>query len=707
MKQLTQILKNGKMDVLEVPTPTVEEGKVLVQNYFSVISAGTEGKTVSDARAGYLAKAQSRKKELMAIIDMAKTQGLWNTYKVVMNKLEAPVTLGYSSAGRVIAVGKDVLGINVGDYVACAGLEASHSEVVLIPKNLCVKVNKPELLNECAFVALGAIAMQGIRRANVQMGENVLVIGLGTIGLLTIQMLNVCGCKSFGIDIDDWAVKKAKENGAYLALNRHHAGIEDLFKEQTNGHGFDAVIITAGSSSLDPVNFAGRVSRKKGKIVIVGAVPTGFEREPYYRKELDLLISTSYGPGRYDKMYEEKGQDYPIGYVRWTEQRNMQSFVELVENRKIELNKVISHIFELDNAPEAYDLILTRKEKFSGILIQYSSKVNVSSTIVISQNKKRIASANVAFIGAGSFAQNTLLPYLKNKANLIGVSTTHGNTAYYVAKKFGFRFATTDTEEIFQNREVDTVFIATRHNTHAHYVIKALEAQKHVFVEKPLCLTLEELNQIKQTYLANQHLHLLVGFNRRFSPFTKKILTMFHCRQKKAIQIRINAGFIPSDHWIQDPNIGGGRIVGEVCHFVDLAMYLAQSPIEKVTAWCVEDSQSLNDNIHVQLTFNNGSIASIAYLSNGSKCIPKEYIEIFSDGNSIIINDFKKMIMASSSTKKFSLWNQDKGHENEVHQFLDSLKTGKPVMTFEEIENVMKATFAIIESINQKTTIHL
>ncbi len=689
------------MEIIEVPAPLVEKGKILVKNYFSVISAGTEGKTVSDARLGYIAKAKARKKELQTIIEMAKTQGLWNTYKIVMNKLEAPSTLGYSSAGQVLQVGENIYDIKPGDFVACAGLEACHAEIVAVPYNLCVKVNNSAYLKQSAFVALGAIALQGIRRSQASLGENVLVIGLGTIGLLTIQILNAAGCRTFGIDIDDWAVQKAKESGAFLALPRNTKGIEPLFIEQTNGNGFDAVIITAGTSSLDPINFAGRVCRKKGKVVIVGAVPTGFDREPYYKKELDLLISTSYGPGRYDKQYEEKGINYPIGYVRWTEKNNMQAFIDLIEYQKIDLNKIITHTFKLEDAPLAYEMILNKKEKYSGIVIQYDEWVNNANTIQITtSNFTKTPNLNIGFIGAGSFAQNTLLPILKGNYLLNTVVTHHGNTSYYVAKKFGFINASTNPLDILNNSQINTVFITTHHNTHADYVIKSLESGKHVFVEKPLCLNNEELETIKSVYNKHASQYLLVGFNRRFSPFAKKIRDILQAQQKKAILIRVNAGSIPADHWIQDKNIGGGRIIGEVCHFIDFASFIAQSPIKTVFASALNDTQNLQDTVTISLTFDNESIASISYFSNGSKQIPKEYIEIYADGTTIIIDDFKKMTIAEKTKQKIKLSTQDKGHKNEINSFIESIKKGLPTpIPFDEIYNVTKATFYVIESL--------
>jgi polar amino acid transport system substrate-binding protein len=709
MKQLTQLLKDGKMEIIEVPAPSLQKGTILVKTLFSAISPGTEGKTVSDARLNYIAKARARKKEFLAVLEMAKTQGLWKTYNVVKNKLETPTTLGYSLSGIVIDVDKDINNFKVGDYVACAGLNANHSEIVCVPKNLCVKVANKENLKYAAFVALGSIALQGIRIANCSLGENVLIIGLGTIGLLTIQLLNINGCNVYGIDIDEWAVKKGMENGAKAAFVRSQPGLQKTLIELTNGIGFDSVIITAGANTNDPVNLAGSLCRKKGNVVIVGAVPTNFERENYYKKELRLLMSTSYGPGRYDSLYEEKGIDYPIGYVRWTENRNMQAFIDFIENKKINLEKIITHEFHFEQSPQAYNLIVNKTEKFSGIVLKYSQEAqSISNTITLSKSIKNISNINVGFIGAGTFAQNNLLPYLKNKCNLITVVNLHGNTAYYVAKKFSFKNASTDQNSVLNDKEINTVFIATRHNLHAPLVISSLEKGKHVFVEKPLCLNLNELEKIKELYNKTDGISLMVGYNRRFAPFSLKIREHLTPEQKKAINIRVNAGYIPPDHWIQDPEIGGGRIVGEVCHFVDLAIFFTQSKVKSLYANLLNDSQGLNDTLIVSLSFENGSIANIAYFSNGNKKIPKEYIEVFADGNTFIIDDFKTLIIAKENkinkTKKL---NQDKGHKDEVKSFIESLENGKILIPFDELYNSTKATLLILESLKLNKVINL
>jgi len=690
------------MEILEVPFPLLGDNQIMVRNYYSVISPGTEGKTVSDARKGYIAKAKSRKKELQLVIDMVKAQGIKSAYGLVMNKLEAASPLGYSCAGEVIAVGKSVKEIKVGDYVACGGQGAYHADVVCVEKHLCVKVPESVSLSEAAFATIASIAIQGIRQAEIQVGEIVGIIGLGLIGQLTIKLLNAAGIRALGIDVNPVQVEIAKNNGAYLALTRRQEGIENIIKSTTRGNGVDAVIITAGTNSLDPVNFAGAISRKKGKVVIVGAVPTGFDRADYYKKELSLRMSSSYGPGRYDSEYEEKGKDYPIGYVRWTENRNMQSFVDLLADGKLNIQDLITHTFDIDDAGDAYQMILDKVEHYIGILIKYGIESPIKSTVKMREKSFAMEEVNVAFIGAGNFAQNLLLPRLKKNSlcNFVGVLSGHGNTSRYVGDKYGFNYCTNDVDEILNDKEVNTVFICSRHDTHAKYVVEAIKAGKNVFVEKPLALNMEELETIKEIYdLANVPPRVMLGFNRRFAPCIQEVKKIFLPEQPKGIIIRVNAGAMPKEHWVHDPEMGGGRIVGEACHFIDLAMYLADSHVTKVTAIPVKSADNLNDSIIVNISFVNGSAATIAYLSNGNKRVTKEYIEIFCDGTIVQIDDFMSMKIfgKNQKTKKYS---QDKGHEAELIAFCKSIKQGTDVpIPFEESYVAMKTTFDIINQL--------
>lgn len=700
MQQLTQQLKSGKMEILEVPFPALNKGYIMVRNHYSVISAGTEGKTVSDARKGLLAKAKSRQKEVHQVIKMVKANGLLSTYKLVMNKLEAPAPLGYSCAGEVIAVGKGVSIFKVGDLVACGGQGAYHADVISVPVNLAVKVPDDINLKHAAFTTLASIAIQGIRQAELRIGENCLIIGMGIVGQLTYKILQSSGIFPLGIDVLQSQIELAKRSGIKNIYNRNIDGLEDIISDFSRGHGVDAVIITAGTTSLDPVEFAGAMARKKGKVVIVGAVPTGFSRTNYYKKELDLRMSTSYGPGRSDSHYEEKGIDYPIGYVRWTENRNMQSFIDLLASHRLDISNLISHTFTLEDSPKVYDMILARKEPFAGVVIAYEQKEDLKKSVVLKDIEYKAENANVGFIGAGSFAQGTLLPNMKGFCNFVGIATGRGNTAKYVGDKYSFNYLVASAEELIEDDNINTVFITTRHNLHFEHVIKSIQNNKHVFVEKPLAMNEEELNEIKTVYDESDKKHVMVGFNRRFSPAIQELKNVFLKKQKKSIIIRVNSGVMSVEHWINDPEIGGGRIIGEGCHFIDLAMFLAGSPIVSVSADAMKDANDLNNTVSVNLKMENGSIASINYFANGNKAVPKEYIEIFSGETIAQIDDFKILRVFGKKQRKVNYKSKDKGHTLCVRNFLKSIEEGNecPIPLNESI-NSMLATFAVNESI--------
>lgn len=707
MKQLTQELKSGKMEILEVPFPILDKNGILVRNYYSVISAGTESKTVTDARKGYIAKARSRQKEVKMVINSIKTEGFKKTYDVVMNKLNAPASLGYSCAGEVIAVGENINDIKVGDYVACGGGGAVHADVVAVTRNLCVKVNKGIDLRHAALTTIASIAIQGIRQADLRFGENAVVIGLGLIGQLTVQILKASGIKAIGVDIDDEQVKASKENGAYLAFNRNQNGIVESIEQATYGYGADAVIITAGTSSIDPVEFAGQVARKKGKVVIVGAVPTGFSRPNYYKKELDLRMSSSYGPGRYDNDYELKGRDYPIGYVRFTENRNMQTFLDFLEQGALKIDQLISHEFDLIEAKEAYQMILDKSERFTGILLKYDTDKELKKMVRYSDKIYHSTDVNVGFIGAGNFAQNAILPRIDGKCNFIGISTMRGNMSNYIGKKYKFSYSTDNPVQIIDDNDINTVFILTRHNLHADYVAKALKANKAVFVEKPLAMNEDELEKVHDAYIQNNG-RLMLGFNRRFSPLIQRMKQKMFPNQMKAINIRVNAGIVPSEHWVHDQDFGGGRIIGEACHFIDLAMYIAGSPIISVSANATNDANDLMDTVVINLKFENGSIACVNYFSNGNKNVPKEKIEVFCDGTIYEINDFKKLTVHGNKTAVFKLRGQDKGHTDELKAFITSVKEGSDMpISFDDIYLSTMVTIKVIESIKTNRTINI
>lgn len=713
MQQLTQKLSNGELLVQEVPTPVLGKGMVLVKNHYSLISAGTEGSTAQTARKSLVGKAKERPQQVKQVLDVVIQQGPVQAYRAVTKKLEAYSPLGYSSAGEVIEIGEGVTEFKRGELVACAGAGyANHAELVAVPVNLCVKLQSNVNLQLAAYNTLGAIALQSIRQADLRLGETCAVIGLGLLGQLTGLMLKASGVRVVGIDVSEGPVQLAAKHFAGLALTRNTPGIEKQIEEYTGGTGVDAVIIAAATSSNDPVNFAGAITRKKGKVVILGAVPTGFDRDPYwYKKELELLMSCSYGPGRYDLDYEEKGIDYPAAYVRWTEKRNMEAFQDLIANGIMDLSYLTTHEFKLEDAPLAYDMIVNKTEPYLGIVLKYDFEKQVTTKNKVITNAPRpVSKINIGFIGAGSYAQGNLLPNIPENSDVVckGVLTNTGTTSKRVAERFGFEFSTANEADIIENPDINTIFIATRHDSHAEYVLKGINAGKHIFVEKPLCLTPAELDCIIEATVnartksevnsSHTNPQLLVGFNRRFSSLSVALKKKLGTGPMSMIY-RVNAGNIPGDTWIQDMETGGGRIVGEACHFIDYLTWLNGSLPVTVYATALPDAGNHNDTVNIQISFANGSSGIVAYYANGPKSMPKEYIEVFQAGTSAILDNFKKLRIFGKSKEKKHLFNQDKGQKQMVEQFIDSLKTGTPVIPFEEIVSVTKATFAVLESI--------
>lgn len=704
MQQITQELGSGKMEVHKLPYPQINDGMVIVKNYYSIISPGTEGSTVTTARKNLISKARDKPTHVKQVLSTLKNVGPIKTYRAVMNKLDAFSPLGYSCAGEVVEVGLGVTEFKVGDKVACAGAGyANHAEIVSVPKNLCVKLNDQANLADAAYNTLGAIAIQGVRQAGLHIGETCVVIGLGLIGQLASLILKASGIRVIGVDISEHAVKFSNSNNVCnFAYNRDMFGIEDEIYKLTRGFGADSVIITAATSSKDPINFAGQIARKKGTVVILGDVSTDFSRDPYwYEKELELKMSCSYGPGRYDSSYEEKGIDYPFAYVRWTENRNMQAFQELLLNKNIDISYLTTHEFDFEDALKAYDLIVDKSEPFIGIVLKYDFQKNQSkSKIDISPNPSKITDIHISFIGAGSYAQANLLPYLPKSKTVsrIGILANTGTTSKRVAEKFKFRFCTGDEDDLL-NDETNLIFIATRHNSHSDFVLKALKNNKNVFVEKPLCLNEDELEKIIYAK-AESNKSVMLGYNRRFSPLTKKIKKNIN-NGPMTIIYRVNAGHIPKDSWIQDPTIGGGRILGEVCHFIDYLTYINGSLPVNVSAQALPDKDNLNDTVNIMIQFANNSSAVICYYANGSKKLSKEYIEIFSSGTSIIMNDFKELqIYRNGKHSKTKSFIQNKGQKEMLREYIDSLlNNGNDCIPFEEIIAVSKTGFRIVESL--------
>ena len=704
MKQLIQSFKTGELGLFDVPAPVCQDNGVLVQTTVSLVSAGTEKMLVDFAKKSMLSKAKDRPDLVKQVVDKMKKEGVKNTLEKVFTKLDTPIPLGYSLAGRVIEVGKNISGVNIGDRVACGGAGyANHSEINYIPKNLMVKIPDGVDDIDASFVTVGAIALQGVRQTDPKLGERVAVMGLGLLGQLAVQLLKANGCKVIGSDVDPDKIALAKKLGADEAC--HASELIKKADEFTNGYGVDAVIIAASTMSNQPVIDAAEISRMRGRVVFLGMVGMDIPRNDYYKKELDLRLSMAYGPGRYDPNYEEKGIDYPYDLVRWTEQRNFEAFLGLIDEGKISPKELLTHTFDFNDAMKAYDLLEGKiQEKYLGIILKYNNEIDLAEHKVVKRTDKVISSnkVNLGLIGAGNFTKSVILPSIQKVGGyeLVAVCTATGVSAEGTGKKYNFKYITTDTNEIFKNSEINSVAITTQHNNHASLVLKAIENKKHCFVEKPLCIYEEELEAINEAYNGNSIIQ--VGFNRRFSPMIKKMKEQLS--GQIAVNYRVNAGVIPKDIWIQDREIGGGRIIGEVCHFIDTCSYLIDSDVESVYASIIKKSnQSIpdEDNVNIILNYSNGSTATIAYYAYGDSAMPKEYIEVFGNGISMEMHDFRELIVYKNGKKdREKSANQDKGFINEFKAFKEAIKTGNPTISFDSIYNTTKTTFKILDSIS-------
>lgn len=666
MKQLIQDFKTGQIKVVDVPPPVAAPGCLLVRNAFSLVSAGTERATVSLAQQSLAGKARSRPDLVRQVVETVKREGLGATIRKVQSRLDQWKQLGYSSAGTVIEVGEGVSGYAPADRVSCAGQDyASHAEIVCVPQNLCAKIPEGVALEQAAFTALGAIALQGVRQADVRLGENVAVIGLGLIGQLTVQLLKAAGCRVFGHDIKAEAV----------AL----AGVEPGRPDS-----MDAVIIAAATDSSEPLALAGNLCRDRGRVVMVGVTGMEIPREIYYRKELDFRLSRSCGPGRYDPLYEQHGVDYPVGYVRWTQQRNMEAFLQLLATKSVDVSPLVTHTFPIEEAPRAYELITGRTgQRFVGVLINYegrSAKYEVRPPVVA-----KAAPVVLGVIGAGHYAQGVLLPQFKSNADvtLQMVCTASGVNARKAQEKFGFAGCTTDWREVIAEKSVNTVLIATRHHLHAPMVCEALRAGKTVFCEKPLCLSEEQLEEIIKLIEQTGHGRLMVGFNRRFAPFAREVAGL---RPPLLMRYRVSVTPLPPQHWINDPQIGGGRVLGEVCHFVDFLQWAARARPVSVFA------QGFGgDNVQVAMRFADGSVGSIDYFDVADPALGKEYFEAFGAGRHVTVEDFR-----------------DKGQADQVRRFVEAVKSGGPMpIPLEEIVSSTRSTLAVVRSLRTGQVVHL
>jgi polar amino acid transport system substrate-binding protein len=726
MKQVTQHNKTGELRVEHVPVPSLKPGFVLVKTRYSLISAGTERASIEQRRLSLLQKAKAHPDMVLKVLEQVRQNGLISTYRRVMTKLESFAPIGYSAAGTVVAVGGKETPIKAGDRVACAGAGyANHAEYVMVPAHLCARIPKGVGFDEAAYTTLGAIALQGVRQAEPTLGEAVVVIGLGLLGQLTVQLLKANGCTVIGIDLDETTVRLARESGADVALKRDSGDVTGVVRAATKGLGADAVIITAATPSNDPVELAGELCREKGRVVLVGDVGLKLPRGPYYMKELDFRLSRSLGPGRYDPTYEERGQDYPASYVRWAENRNMQEFLRLVGTGDVVLKTLTTHRFSLDAAQAAFALITgrtTKREHFVGVLLDYGDRASetveaMPKSVVMGKQLRPEAEVRIGFVGAGNFAQGFLLPHLQRSraTSLVGVCNSNGLSATNAARTFGFELATSEPSEIINHTGVNTVFVATRHNLHAPLVVEAMKAGKSVFVEKPLALTSEELAEIRKVHDALQSEgkapRLMVGFNRRFAPHVQ------HCRRffenavgPYVLNYRVNAGAVPRTHWTRDPLEGGGRIIGEVCHFIDLMQYITSSTPERVYAESLSSGSGGtqdDDSVIVTLKFRDGSVGTITYLANGDASFPKERVEISSTGRTAVIENFQRLSLYQSGKKReFKLSSIDKGHRDEVRAFVASVHEGMPSpIAFESLVSTTLATLKAVQSLQLGTPV--
>jgi len=726
MKQIVQNYRQGTLTLEDVPVPALRAGGLLVQTHYSLISAGTEKMKVEDSRRSYLGMARARPDKVKQVLETFKQLGPLATFRKVMNRLDSLTPLGYSLAGRVIAVGEGVTGFSVGDLVACGGGElATHAEINWVPVNLCVKV--PELvtapgsprallpLDQAAFATVGAIAMQGVRQAGVQVGENVAVIGLGLVGLLSCQILQAAGCRVLGFDIAERKVELARRLGVDHAVNVGQVDPEQVAAAFSGGYGMDAVLVTTGTKSNEPIETAGKIARDRATIVDVGINKMDVPWQLYYAKELVLKQSRSYGPGRYDPAYELSGRDYPIGYVRWTENRNLQSFLQLQAEGKIDVRPLVTHTFPFARATDAYALLAgDAGEFYVGIVLAYDVSEERLAAACTRTIRVREAPAGQALrlgvVGAGNFARTMLLPHLRERGvQLAGVAAATGISARDTARKFGFATCTTDYRELLVSPDIDAILVATRHDLHGEVVLAALAAGKHVYTEKPLCLDEAQLAAITAAHAAvargPQPLLVAVGFNRRFAPLVRQARDFFTGRQEPMVlHYRVNAGFMEKTSWYQDKAVGGGRIVGEVCHFVDTLQYLTGARPVSVYAQAIATTNAAvtaEDNLVITLKFADGSVGSISYLANGDPTFPKEYLEIFAEKKVAVLDNFNRLTTVARGRRtvvRAPL--PDKGHKAEMHAFVAAAqgRTEAPI-AFASIHATTLATFKILESL--------
>jgi predicted dehydrogenase/threonine dehydrogenase-like Zn-dependent dehydrogenase len=722
MKQVLQSYRTGELWLAEVPVPACEAGGVVVRTRASLVSSGTEKQKITLAKKSLLGKAMARPDLVSQVLKKVKSEGVFSTFDKVSAKLDEPIPLGYSAAGEVIEVGRQTVGFAIGARVAVAGAGyANHSEFNFVPANLCAAIPEGVSFADASFATIGAIALQGVRQADPLLGERVVVVGLGLLGLLTVQILKANGCAVLGFDPDDNKVALAQSLGADAAVSTE---AEQACAAFTGGRGADAVIITAATPSHGPIESAAAMSRHRGRVVAVGLVGLNVPRDAFYQKELDLRMSMSYGPGRYDPSYEEGGNDYPFAYVRFTEQRNMESFLYLVQQGKVTPSALVTHRIPFDDALDAYSLLagkgpptLTRELDHLGILLEYpedAAVVRTTRTALRGSAEPGPEIAGVGFIGAGTFAKGVLLPQLVKLGGiaLTGVCTSTGRSAQQTADRYGFRVATTDASTLLDDPGTNTIFVATRHSSHASFAAAALRAGKNVFVEKPLCLSEEEIETVAEALASAQAEGLdpclMVGFNRRFSPHAAALKEAFASRNTPmVVSYRVNAGSISSDSWIQDPAVGGGRIIGEVCHFVDFCSALIGRRPVSVAANSIASARTdvvSRDSCAITINYEDGSLAVIQYLAEGHKDLAKERCEVFAGGKSAVMDDFRTTVFYGGG--KPLRGKQSKGFSEELKVFLEACRSGGSwPISWESLVDTHRACFASIRSLETGRTI--
>lgn len=705
MKQIVQNYKTGDLWLEDVPVPLCRKGGVLVRTEYSVVSSGTERMKVDQARMSLIQKAKARPDQVRKVIQSMHQVGIGETLKKVQERLDSLTPLGYSSAGRIVEVGDGIDNLKIGDRVVCAGEGiACHAEYNFVPKNLCALVPDNVLPQDAAFSTIGAIALNGIRQAEVSLGDTVVVIGLGLVGLLAVQLLKAAGCRVIGVDVSPDKVELSRTIGADAAFERSDGSLLESISHLTDGRGADSVYIAASSRSSDPLDLAGEIARDRARIVIVGMVPVKADWQTYYAKELSVVMSRSYGPGRYDRTYEAKGIDYPVGYIPWSLRRNLAEFLRLISTKSIDLSLLGAKEFEFSNAPEAYSALHKSPSKHSvGIIFRYQKAADgeeVTSRVVRTKLRKTTSgSISIGLVGAGNFATGTLIPALKSTKDVRfrGICSAGGLSAKSAANRHGFEYATSDFDELLDDDTIDAVFIATRHDTHADFSVKALQVNKHVFVEKPIGLSSAELSAVRNAHEGSTAI-LMPGFNRRFSPLAEETKSFFQTSAGPVeIVCRVNAGSIGAESWYQDSEEGGWRIVSEGCHFVDLMSYLCGSLPVRVSAamigGCIDGGQ--NDNCIATIQFENGSIGVLAYVSNGDPHFEKERVEVFGQRKVAVIENWQRVVLSANGKKRsVKARGSGKGHAAEIRKFIGAIADGGPSPI--SIESALRVSQAMI-----------